>query len=76
MRNKRPLYFIFITGSLFITAIVRAQGHSMEASMRSNEKIYVVMAVCITILIGLIIYVISIDKKIKKIEKKDNDNLD
>jgi predicted transporter len=71
MRNKF-LGLIFITAGLCITAIVSAQDNNrMEASMRGNEKIYVVMAVCITILIGLIIYVISIDRKIKKIEKKD-----
>lgn len=42
-----------------------------KTMMRSNDKIYVVMAVCITILTGLIIYLISIDRKIRKIEKQD-----
>ena len=37
--------------------------------MRSSNKIYVVMAVCLTILTGLILYLISIDRKIKKIEE-------
>lgn len=38
--------------------------------MRSNGKIYVVMAVVATIVTGLFIYVYSIDKKISKLENK------
>lgn len=42
----------------------------MADVMRSNGKIYVVVAVCLTILIGLIIYMILIDRKISKLEKE------
>lgn len=38
--------------------------------MRSNGKIYVVMAVVVTIVTGLFAYVYSIDKKISKLENK------
>lgn len=38
--------------------------------MRSNGKIYVVMAVVATIVTGLFVYVYSIDKKISKLENK------
>ena len=38
--------------------------------MRSNGKIYVVMAVVATIVTGLFAYVYSIDKKISKLENK------
>ena len=38
--------------------------------MRSEGKLYVVMAVVIVILIGLFIYLINLDKKIKALEKK------
>jgi CcmD family protein len=41
----------------------------MADSMRSNGKIYVVVAVCVTILIGLFIYVFALDRKISKLEK-------
>ena len=37
--------------------------------MNSNGKIYVVMAVAIVIVIGLFIYLINLDRKIKKLEK-------
>ena len=42
---------------------------SLNEVMRSNNKIYVVMAVCFTILLGLILYLVRIDRKITKIEK-------
>ena len=35
-----------------------------------TNGIYVVMAVCITILAGLILYLISIDRKLTKMEKE------
>jgi hypothetical protein len=38
--------------------------------MRSNGKIYVVVAVVLTILFGLIAYVIRLDRKISKLEKE------
>lgn len=37
--------------------------------MRSHDKIYVVMAVCITILTVLFLYLIRIDIKVSKKEK-------
>jgi hypothetical protein len=64
---------------LFITTITFAQYQSdttktlvttttADDVMRSNNKIYVVMAVCLTILVALILYVIRIDRKITKLE--------
>jgi hypothetical protein len=46
-----------------------AQPVEMADSMRADGKIYVVVAVILTILAGLIAYVISIDRKIGKLEK-------
>ncbi len=42
----------------------------MADLMRSNGKIYVVVAVAATVMLGLIIYLISIDRKVSSIEKK------
>lgn len=42
---------------------------SMDATMRSHDKIYVVMAVCIVILTVLFLYLIRIDMKISQKEK-------
>ena len=41
----------------------------MADTMRSNGKIYVVVAVCLLILIGLFIYVARVDRKISRFEK-------
>ena len=69
MRN-RFVQFILTIVALFVSAIAFAQdpNNADTSGMRSEGKIYVVMAVCLTILTGLILYVISIDRKIKKIE--------
>jgi CcmD family protein len=37
--------------------------------MRSNGKIYVVGAVVVIIVLGIFIYLLNLDKKIKKLEK-------
>jgi hypothetical protein len=37
--------------------------------MHSNGKIYVVVAVLVTILLGMFIYLINLDRKIAKMEK-------
>lgn len=58
------LLFICITASAQATA-------GTEDVMRSNGKIYVVVAVCLTILIGLFLYVFSIDRKLSKLEKEN-----
>ena len=42
----------------------------MADAMRSNGKIYVVVAVIVTIFAGLIIYLVRLDRKINKLEKE------
>lgn len=42
---------------------------SMDEVMRSHDKIYVVMTVCLIILIVLFLYLIRIDMKVSKKEK-------
>jgi hypothetical protein len=54
---------------LFIGAAASAQEVEMADSMRANGKIYVVVAVCLTILAGLFIYVFLVDRKISRFEK-------
>ncbi len=54
---------------LFAQTNADTNGASMDTVMRSNDKIYVVMAVCITILIVLFLYLIRIDRKVSKKER-------
>jgi hypothetical protein len=42
----------------------------MADTMRSNGKIYVVIAVILTIFAGIIIYLIRLDRKMTKLEKE------
>ncbi len=37
--------------------------------MRSNGKIYVVVAIVVTILLGLFLYLLNLDRKISRMEK-------
>lgn len=43
----------------------------MADMMRKEGKIYTVVAVCLTILLGLFVYVFFIDRKISKLEKEE-----
>ena len=42
----------------------------MATGLRANGKIYVVVLVLVTILAGLILYVVRLDRKIGKMEKE------
>jgi low affinity Fe/Cu permease len=53
-----------------IVSMAQTQPVEMADGMRSNGKIYIVVAVCLTILIGLFLYVFLIDRKITKLEKE------
>jgi len=56
---------------VMVSMIASAQETSSDIGlMRSNGKIFVVMAVVLTILIGLFVYLFSIDKKITRLEKE------
>lgn len=54
---------------LFFTLLLRAQDVTMADTMKENGKIYVVIAVILTILAGLILYLVRLDRKISKLEK-------
>ncbi len=64
---------VLFAGFLFLLNFTSfAQEVAMADSMRGNGKIYVVVAVCLTILIGLFIYVVLLDKKITDLKKIEN----
>ncbi len=72
MRIKIYYLLLLLLPALLFSANIFAQDVAPETGMRSNGKIYVVVAICVTILVGLIVYVASIDRKIGKLEKQDN----
>lgn len=60
-----------IIALLFLCFTTQAQNSIQPTDpMNTNGKIYVVMAVVIVIVIGLLLYLISLDRKISKMEKK------
>ncbi len=61
--------FLFSGILLFAQSVGDTTGASSKGVMRSHDKIYVVMAVCITILVVLFLYLIRIDIKVSKKEK-------
>jgi uncharacterized membrane protein YqgA involved in biofilm formation len=51
-----------------------ASGNAVDNVLRSNGLIYVVVGVIVIILGGLIFYLITIDKKLSKMEKEFKDH--
>lgn len=68
MKHKLSLAILL----LFTNLYTWAQGGPAEMAdvMRSNGKIYVVVAVILTIFAGIVIYLVRLDRKITKLEKQ------
>ena len=67
---KKSLLFLlmfFVRQSLFAQ-----NGVAMADEMRSNGKIYVVVAVLLLIFLGIIIYLVRLDRKLTRLEKNTN----
>ena len=68
---KASLILLLLLGC---SNLIHAQNGTNETTvgefMRSNERSYVVIAVMLTILIGLILYVVRLDRKISRLEKE------
>lgn len=52
-----------------VTAVTAQSTIPEQTLMRSSGRIYVVVAVMLTILAGIVIYLIRLDRKIGKLEK-------
>ena len=53
-----------------ITAFLKAQSVEMAELFRSEGKIFVVLAVLGIVFVGLAAYLISLDRRLTKLEKK------
>lgn len=65
--NLKSKLFLFL---MFAVQLVKANGDVAPDFIRSIGKIYVVAGVCLVILITLFIYLVLIDRKISRIEKR------
>ena len=66
-------YLILLAATVIFSISLYAQNDQtgLAGVMRSNGRIYVVVAVVLLILIGLIFYVFRIDRKLTKLEKEN-----
>lgn len=64
---------LMMLGGMLVSVIAFGQDKQVEMAdqMRSNGRIYVVVAVMLTILIGLVLYLVRLDRKISKLEKEN-----
>ena len=70
MRNSIYCLLLLLCGLFTGSGVLAQTNEAAESVMRSHGKIYVVLAICLTILAGLFLYLFSIDRKIGKIEDK------
>jgi hypothetical protein len=72
MNNLKKFILSFLCA--FTLVIANAQAVATDANsndlMRSNGRIFLVMTIVVFIVIGLLLYVYSLDRKISKLEKK------
>ena len=62
----RMIFFMLCAAPLTASA----QEPEMADAMRSEGKIYVLLAIILVVLFGLITYLVFIDRKVTRIEKK------
>lgn len=68
--NGKKIFSIVLM--LCFALLANAQDADKQTDlMRSSGRIYVVIAVMLTILIGLVLYVVRLDRKLSKLEKEN-----
>jgi hypothetical protein len=75
MKLNKKILSVISCMLLALTAFAQTQTAEPEMAdlMRSNGKIYVVVGCILLIFAGIIIYLISLDKKLGKLKKKLGD---
>lgn len=67
----KKIFFSLILLMATMQLFAQDNGVEMADSLRSSGKIYVVVICIVIILVGLLAYLFSIDKRLKKIEKEN-----
>ena len=67
---KKILFLALLLSAYMGAFAQQSQQVEMADVMRSSGKIYVVIAIVVIIFTGLAIYLFSIDRRLKKIEKE------
>ena len=66
---KRIIFLLFIFSSVFASA---QTGPEMADALRENGKIYIVIGVMSLIFLAIVLFLVIIERKVKKIEDKLN----
>lgn len=74
MKTNSLLFLFIVLYGRINAQTANMENETMADMMRSNGKIYVVVAVVTTILIGLILYMLRVEKKISAVEKETKKN--
>ncbi len=70
MKNTKSVLLVFLFFTLISPSIFAQGDVEMADAMRSNGKIYVVLTVLSIILTGIFVYLILLDRKVRRIEKE------
>ena len=73
MKLLKKIVLLLFTVFAATTAFAQDDKVEMADVMRSNGKIYIVVTICLTILVGLFFYVFTLDRKISKFEKSNKE---
>lgn len=68
----KAFQYFLSTLLLLLVSSIGAGAQDMATEMRSNGKIYVVVFVLATIFAGIFAFLIYLERKIKKLETKNN----
>ena len=68
----RTLLLLFFCWMMVLPVMAQGEPSKVEMAdvMRANGKIYVVVLVLVTILAGILFYLVRLDRKIGKLEKE------
>lgn len=72
MRKLTSLFSLLVSFLLFIPQLTFAQSPIMDTDMVKDGKIYVVVAVLVVIFIGIILFLFRTERRISKLERKEN----
>jgi CcmD family protein len=62
---------LFVLLMIFTTLPAIAQEAASEGLFRQSGKMYVVVSILTIIFIGIVVYLISLDRKISRLEKEE-----
>jgi CcmD family protein len=72
MNPKCSLLLLLLLATFSVLAQQPSATVEMADTFRSNGKIYVVVAVMLTIFAGIVLYLVRLDRKVSRLEKENH----